>query len=1120
LAEQDSPKNQHIAKWLELARACFTRLKRWHSSSAVLAFLAVLLTGFIVLFFIERTYFLSPLLKTSAFVSIFGVAAFAGWKVYQLFSISGFEVFYRKLSRETGLYSLRYLLDFETGRETDSPLKDAAIRQNLDHLEKENGDEKIRSWFRETDLYKTTSRIFAAVLVLLIAVSGLWFSDPFTGTRTVAFWQAWEKPNPFTFTIEPGNDTVEQGSRFFASVTFEGSTPDEVRLAWRTDLEEDFRKRAMELSGSSRYVSAPVEVFNDAEYYIEMDGFRSDTFSLTVEQIPRFRELVLEVTPPSYTGLDPVKLTYPFSRVEAYGGSEITITGEANKPLRTARVLSRVSDHIDMDHEESTTWQTTFTVSESDTLRMALADSAGLENTNPFRFNLRALEDQHPTVRILSPEPFKNMLNPKELTIAYEARDDFGLTSVRLHYEVNSEFTSDPPKGSIRLRGTSPSTLEDVYVWDLSNIRLRATDELVYWIQVTDNDEWNGYKSAVSERHVIRAASLAEHLIEQEQQEDAVDQALDDLHQQYEDSRRDLDNLRDDIINNPEDNWEQQQTAESIREQREQMNEQLRDIQEHFEELRREMEQDNVLSEETLEKYRELQQLMQEIDDPEIMEWLKQLQESLETMDQNQLRDALQNLEFSEENYRERLERTMELFKQIRLEAEMDRLAEVLEDLSRQEEAVMEMTDDPDGAARQQESIREELEKLQDRVDQLPDKSPDRSREAMEELRDQLDQKMEETKDQLQENMEQLQDPGQDQNQTRQQQQQIQQSIDDMQGMLAEAKSSMRGQQIDVNIRALQSSLQTLLLLSENQQDLNQRTLRLEQNSQGFVEHARVQRNISNMFDVVVDSLYAISREVPMFPNQVNQMRRQIQRDLDQSVHFLAERNKNRATNAERIALGGLNQLSVMVADLIDQLMDSGGGGGGGGGMSAEQMMDQLQESGEMQQQLNQQIQDMLNDIAGERLTQDQMERLEQMGRQQNEIRQQLEELQRRGGLDPGDRLLSEMERMLEQMEDSINDLRGGQIDRRLVERQQNILTRMLEAERALNERDESDERVGETAEDFDRSDPPEMTLEELEQYIRNRLQDPDQTRFTEDYQRLIRLYFEILQERNQQIVP
>jgi hypothetical protein len=133
------------------------------------------------------------------------------------------------------------------------------------------------------------------------------------------------------------------------------------------------------------------------------------------------------------------------------------------------------------------------------------------------------------------------------------------------------------------------------------------------------------------------------------------------------------------------------------------------------------------------------------------------------------------------------------------------------------------------------------------------------------------------------------------------------------------------------------------------------------------------------------------------------------------------------------------------------------------------------------------------------------MERLDQMARQQYDIRRQLQQLQQRGGMGSGDQLMSELQRISEEMEDAINDLRGGVIDRTLISRQQNILSRMLQAERALNEREQDEERRGRQPDAINpRLSPTELTLEALREQIRRGLQENRGTRFSEEYQRLI----------------
>ncbi len=1087
----------------------------------VLSGLTGFLSVFIVLMLIEHQSWLSPLLKGSLWFSALLAGGLLAWFAHLRLPKPEVKTFSRSLTRDTGLHELRYLLDLsrEQARESEV-LRDAAIGQNLEVLQKiDEGDgpgvrERINTWLKKRPSAVLFRRIalFAALALGINLIYAAVNND--TAYRSLAFFSEFEKPNPFTFTVSPGDTSVEQGGRFYVKVDFEGDTPESVSMALRTGVEERFRAIPLEETTPGRFVSSPKEMFQDSEYQIRMDEFTTENYKIGVSQTPRFQELVARVTPPSYTGIEPSRYTYPFSRIELPEGSTVKLEAKANKALDEAEIEFADGSTMSLELADDSLhkYESEITVSDPDTLRFLLQDEEGLKNRNRYGFNFRVIRDQHPTVRITRPEAVVQKLNPQELDLRVEARDDYGISSMTLHYEIRQRFSPEVKTGNIRISGQAPASANVNYSWDLTGLGLQSADELVYWVEVYDNDEVNGFKSARSDQHVLRAASLAEHLLQQEEQEDTMEQRLDELSRQQEDSRRELEQLRESIINNPDDTWEQERRSEEMMEQQERLSEEVQEMIQEFEQMRQEMDQDDVISEETRRMYEELQQLMEEIDDPEILEMMKKLQESIRDMDQDQIREAMENLEFNERSYQERLERTVELFKQLRMNAEMDRMSALLDELAKQEERIMEMEDDPEAQAEQQQEIQEEIDKLKEKMEQLPDKSPQRRQQMVEQMMQEFSPGLDDVQEQIQENIDELQSGSPDQNQSRQQQEQIRDQLQQMSQQMSEMRSSMQQEQINVNIAALKSIFRNMLTLSEAQEDQNKETLVLEPNSPAFVQQARSQRNISSNFSHVVDSLFQVAREIPQFTNASLKYRLEVERTLGQSVDYLRERRKNQATTAERLALGGLNQLSGMIADLIDQL-DQDNGDGNGDGMSADQMMQQMDETGEMQQQLNQQIQDFINDVAGDRLTQDHIERLDQMARQQNEIREQLQEMQRRGALKPGDRLLSEMERISEEMEDTINDLRGGQTDEILVERQQNILSRMLETREAFDQRGESEERRGETAEEFERQEVPEMTLQELEREIRNRLQDPDQTRFSEDYQQLIRLYFEILQE-------
>jgi hypothetical protein len=203
-----------------------------------------------------------------------------------------------------------------------------------------------------------------------------------------------------------------------------------------------------------------------------------------------------------------------------------------------------------------------------------------------------------------------------------------------------------------------------------------------------------------------------------------------------------------------------------------------------------------------------------------------------------------------------------------------------------------------------------------------------------------------------------------------------------------------------------------------------------------------------------------------------------------------------------------LNELALLLADLMNQMM---GGGGGSGSMSMQQMLQQLQNMAGQQEMLNQQMQQMLNDIRGNRLSSDAQERLRQLGEQQQRIREQLRDLNRNREL--RNRALGDLERIAEQMQETIDELTLRQVTPRTIERQRQILTRLLEASRSLQERGRDRRRESRTGEDILRQGPPELTAPERADQLRRDLIRALESGYAPDFEELIRRYFELLQQ-------
>lgn len=1141
--------------------SAYRRLLRRSMGASVLSAAAVLLAAIVVLAVLESWFWMDPVVK--ALLWACGLAAvvvlFRYWRTR--YRLNGFTHFYRTTSQELELPGLRYLLDLanekaggmggnrsgamgvdradgpvghskgsdgmgglssaargvagtdgtESGTELGGELHRAALEQNLQVVEQASLSERLSSYVHNhvhSRFFRTGSSFF--VLSLLLLAITLWVSQD-SVIRTGAFWQAYDRPVPFQFMVSPGDTTIEQGSTLALQIDFEGRPPSQIRLGIRSEREEQARLLGMSTLQEHRFAFTPPELYENTEYFVEMDGYRSPIYHIRVERLPRLEDLQITVNPPAYSALPVRTEVYPFNRIDVLAGSLLEIKTRSNKPLSSLSLVARdAGTHTELAAD--TLIRTEFTAHQSERFRFEMADTHGLQNANPFAFRLNVFDDTPPSVHILSPQPRVQEPVSAMVPLLYEYEDDFGFSALRLHYRLYRAFADEPAAAQVALRVPERRRGLGEYDWNVQDLELSPMDRLEYWLEITDNNTVSGPQSGRSAVHVIEIPSLADRFFEQDSRHEELDERLEQAGETYRQMQERLEQLREEIRQRPDDDWEQAQLLDDIQDQRRSLEEQIQQLRDDFEELTRDLDQQNMMSDETLQRYTELQELMEEIDDPEIMQLLEEMRRNIDMMDQSQLREQLQAIEFNEERYRERLERTLELFRSLRLNADLERMSQMFEELQQQEEELSRREAYSEQEVRLQEEIREQLQQLSERIEAFPERSPERRRSQMETFSEELQQATQALDELLEDNIEQMRQGEADPGDISQQQQEIGRNLGEMAAQLSSMQQDMNQQSIQINLQALRYILQTLLLLSDEQEHIVRRTTDLPANSPGFIDQARRQRMVNSQFEMIADSLYRVSAEIPQFSNRINDRKRDILREMQRATDHLIARDRRNATASERTALGGLNEIGTMLADLIDQLNNLDGDNGGGG-MSMQQMLEQMQQTGEDQQALNQQIQDLINDLQGERLTRDNMERLEQMAEQQRQIREQLRRMQRGSGRE-GERLMSEMEQLAREMEDAINDMRGGSVDQLMVQRQQNILSRMLEMEQSVHERDEDEEqRRGETATDFERSRAQELTMEELRRIIRDGVEQTDYTRFREEYRQLIEQYFRLLEE-------
>lgn len=1071
----------------------------------------VLLVGFTLYLFLESAFYLNVWLK-SGFVLVSLSCAILVFINRKREKLGDYKAFYRNLAKEAELPELPYALDLIEHHGKNSPEFESVALVQLDQvLQKKDWRARITALLETHPLRKQNR-----TLGFIIAVLGLFWLIPVLNSdnglqRSLTFWTAFEKPNPFNFAVFPGDTLLEQGQFLSFSVIFKDKEPQKIHLEYKTEIESNFRSFPLKKVDSA-FVSELLQISETSSYRFAMDDYSSKSYIVEVQSLPRFDSLLVQINPPTYTKSETLNLRYPTSDIEFPEGSTIQLSGFSNKVLNSAQIHFLVSKDSIAFPFDSTSYSYSFKTQKNDTLQFYLEDGFGLKNQNPYPLVLSAIKDKTPSVTLLKPNPVTTLSTETEIELLFESSDDYGLARTELVYEIKRLFKPTPEKGKITLPIGRKMGLQ-TYNWDFSSLGIQPQDEVSYWIQVWDNDAINGSKQGRSATFLLRIPSLTEQFLGEQELETKVEESFSDIDQRFDQMKTEYKEFLEQLTEKPTETTENQRKLDAVQERQEQIDEKVKEINKKFDELKKELDQNNQLSDETKKAYDDLQKLVQEIQNDEFKKAMEELEKALNNFDQRSIQQALQDVKFDEEKYRERLTRTMELFKKVKLNADLDRIKKSTEDLAAKQEALENSSESStEKQMEQQNQLKNEVDKLKELTEKLDKNPPEKLKDSVSELQQQLEQEMSEAQEEMENASQEMQQENQEG--AKKKQKSAKSKLKKAGEMASAFQQKMSKEQEMLDKDALESILTQIMLLSDTQELIAFKTDELDFKSNGFVQQARSQQVINQVFSQVGDSLYAISTVNAALSNKVLEKKAEVQRNLDRSLAMLSERDRPSSLAQIRLALGGVNELATLLVDILEQADNQSGGGGGGGSMSPEQMMKQMQKMSGEQQQLNQQMQDMINDMQGNRLKQNSMERLEQLSKMQQSIRKQLEDLKKNGGFEQGDRMMSELQRLTEEMEDAINDMRGGRTDKIMINRQQNILTRMLQAEKSLDERDEDEKRKADQVKQELNSIPPPVTLEELKKRLLLQMQNGELTPFTKDYQKLIDLYFQELEKR------
>ncbi len=999
----------------------------------------------------------------------------------------------------------------ENNRNYSNQLIDAAFQNVYNKTEKLDFNQVVD--FSPARRYFRIGLItFVASLVVISFVPGL-SSAAF---RLINFNKNFSSPPKFVFEINPGNIEIAKGENISIRIKANGQQPAKVILSTKFSEQSESSEKVLFPDSLGYFVFEVRSVKSSFEYFAYAEKITSETYKISIINRPIITGLGLTISPPAYSYL-PEQTQKDNGNITALPGSKIKLVLNSSRELSKATVSFSDSTSKKMSIA-STKSKVEFIINKETNYQILIEDTESFANINPITYSVRVLQDAAPTIELISPTQNIKLGQESKISLISKITDDYGFSKMNLNYRLTSSKYRETTDGFTGIPVTISKQLKEdeiYFVWDLALLVLAEGEVLSYYLEVFDNDIINGPKSSRTQQLTITVPSLDELFADAENKQEDAAKDLTETLKEAEQLKQEMQKISDDLKQNSKDiSWQEKERIEKAAEKFEEIGKKVNEISEKLSEMKNDLAKNNLLSEETLQKYNELQELLENMSSEEMKEAFKRMQESLKNLNRDNVQMSMEEMKANEEYIKKSIERTLNLLKRIQVEQKVDELLKRTQELAEKIDALKSKTDQSnlsnkpkrDELSKRQQDITKDLKNLNEEMDKLGDKMSDLKdmpKDQLEKLRSEFEnQSNEKLSDEAADDLQQMQ-----KSEAMQNQQQLSQNMKSLGKQMQSLQSSMQQMNQMKTFYDMMKILNDLLALSKDQEKLKNDTEQLSPYSNEFSKNSREQSELQSNLGKLLQKMGELSQKTFAITPEMGKALGKAFSDMQQSMNSMQNQQGPAAAQNQKNAMSSLNEAASLMKGAMDQMMS---GGGQSGGMMS--LMQQLQQLSQQQMNLNQLTQ-MMNQG---QMSQEMMAQMQRLAQQQEMIRKSLEQLNEEAKqTGQSKRLAGNLEKILNEMKEVVTNLQSQKMNDDLVKQQEKILSKLLDAQRSMNERDYEKDRKSDSGKNFTRTSPSELNLdtEEGRNKLKDELMKSIREGYRKDYEDMIRKYFEALEK-------
>ena len=885
-----------------------------------------------------------------------------------------------------------------------------------------------------------------------------------------------ERDAPFHFNINKEDLTVVQFEDFLLEVEVEGDIlPNEVFV----DIDNyQYRLNKDEQNKFSYRFS---NVQKNTDFKIFSSGVESEKYNLNVLKKPNILGFDITLDYPNYIGRKNETLSNIGDLVIPIG-TKINWNFNASNTDKIAVNFFDKKNRINTDRAGEKSFSYRKQALRDEIYKLYISNKA-LPNADSVGYSITVIPDLYPTIKS---EKFVDSVDSKLLFFVGDAADDYGILNLSFNYRVKKANGQQGELVNIKMVKPSTKTAQFDYTFDLQELDLKPGDEVSYYFQVFDNDAVNGSKSAKTNLELFEMPTLEELEEKEDQNNEDIQKKLEESLKKSKKIQEDMKKMREKVLQKKELDWQDRKELEKLLDQQKQLEEDINEAKDKFEEnMKNQEEFEQQPNEELKEKQEQMQEMFEELMSDEMKELMKQIEDLLQELNKDQALEMMEEMEMNDEEVEMELDRMIEMLKQLEMEKDMMEQIEELEKLAKEQEELAKETEEE---SKPQEELEKKQEEINEKFDEIQKKQEEmeKKNEEMENPKD-LGEKKEEMEDIEKDLDDSKKDLEKKENKKASGKQK--KAAGKMKEMAEQMQMDMEAgemEQLEEDMAALRQLLENLMTLSFDQEDVIDNFSVTGVTTPRYVDLVQEQYKLKDDFQLVEDSLQALSKRVFQIESFVTEKVHDVKVNMKEGLTELEARKKPQASEHQQRSMKNVNDLALMLSEVMNQMQQQmssmmegsqmckkpGGKPGSKPGSKPGDKMSQGQ--GELNKQMDAMKKALESGKKGS------SKEFAKMAAKQAALRKALRDLakekQQKG---QGDEQLQEI---IEQMDKVETDLVNKRLTNEMLKRQQDIMTRLLKAEKAERQREYEEKRKAETASQQERKMPTS-----LEEYLKKR---------------------------------